>query len=200
MNRSLMNPSKQPLEDIERRIQSYSRNFGRELAFVFGAIAILVVVPKVQEDANFGRLLISPIDANTNPSTIDKQVEKFTSFTLEEPKRVIGVANAYFLANWYQKGIEYLEIVRKMDQRNWESRDALALAYSSLNEPEKAVQMREEMTSLDPNHWINLFELANLYVKLNRIDKATLYFKKVVLIAPNSEEGKKSTGWLEGAK
>lgn len=196
INRGIKQNSVEPKARASISSDNYFRNFGRELAFIFGALAVIVVVPRVQEDAKFGRLLVSPINSQTNPATIDSKVEEFTSFTLEEPKRVIGIANAYFLANWNQKGIEYLERLRNMDSRNWESRDALALAYGSLGQPEKAIEVRTEMKSLDPNNWINIFELANLYISVSDNEKARQNYIIVRTISPNSAEGMKASEWL----
>ena len=193
MNPSFREENHNQVKDLKNKVVSdYGRNFGREFSFLFGAIALLIVVPRVQEDSNFGKLLISKIDGNTNPSTIDAKVEKFTGFTLEEPKRVIGVANAYFLANWNQKAVEFLERVRLQDSNNWESRDALALAYGSLKQEAKAIEVRKEMEALDPNNWVNVFELANLHLTLGNEDNARLYFEKVKAMSPNSPEGLKS--------
>lgn len=165
------------------------KGFGREASFLVVSLFAILSFRVIQEDSNFGRLLVTKIDANTNPTTIDAFVEDFSQFTLHEPKRVIGVANAYFLANWTQKGLEILETMRELDPGAWEPRDALALAYGATGNNQAAILNRLELIQLDPNHWRNVFELAKLYELEGEREKSLAYFEMVVELSPYSEEG-----------
>jgi len=109
------------------------------------------------------------------------------------------LGNLYFDAERFDQSIPWYEAAYKLDPKNVLVSTDLAVAYYYTNQVDRALAQIDRSLSVDPEHLKTLLNqgIIRAFGKQD-LTGAAESWKKVVAIAPTSEEGKRAQQGLDG--
>jgi tetratricopeptide (TPR) repeat protein len=111
----------------------------------------------------------------------------------------VQLGNAYFDAERYEDAVKYYEEALKLDPKNVDASTDLGVSYYYTNRADQALKQFDYSLSLDPNHTKTLLNQGIVLAFGKRdLDGASAAWKKVVTLAPQSQEGQAAQRGLEG--
>jgi tetratricopeptide (TPR) repeat protein len=111
----------------------------------------------------------------------------------------VDLGNLYFNAEQYQQAAPWYEAALKLNAKDVNASTDLAVCYYYLQQDDRALQQLDYSLSIDPNHVKTLFNqgVIRAFGKQD-LDGATQAWRRVIAIAPNSEEGQRVKQILDG--
>ena len=124
--------------------------------------------------------------ANNDPANVDARVQ---------------LGNTYFDGERYQDAIKWYEEALKLDPKNVNASTDLGVSYYYSNQPDRALKQFDHSLSIDPRHTKTLLNqgIVRAFGKQD-LDGATASWKRVVEIAPDSQEGQAAKRALDSMK
>jgi tetratricopeptide (TPR) repeat protein len=109
------------------------------------------------------------------------------------------LGNLYFDAKRYELAVPWYEAAFKLSPRDADISTDLGVCYYYLNQPDRALQQLDTSLAIDPKHVKALFNqgVVRAFGK-NDLAAAAESWRKVVAIAPDSQEGKIAKQGLDG--
>jgi cytochrome c-type biogenesis protein CcmH/NrfG len=109
------------------------------------------------------------------------------------------LGNMYFDAQRYSDAAQWYEASLKINPRDVNVSTDLAVCYYQMNDVDRALAQLDHSLSIDPRHLKTLFNqgLIRAFGKQDLAGAAESW-RKVVAIAPNSEEGRHAQQGLDG--
>jgi tetratricopeptide (TPR) repeat protein len=113
----------------------------------------------------------------------------------------VQLGNTYFDGERYQDAIKWYEEALKLDPKNVNASTDLGVSYYYSNQPDRALKQFDHSLSIDPRHTKTLLNqgIVRAFGKQD-LDGATASWKKVVEIAPDSQEGQAAKRALDSMK
>ena len=109
------------------------------------------------------------------------------------------LGNVYFDAERYQDAIKHYEQAVKLNPRDVNASTDLGVSYYYTNRPDDALRQFAHSLSVDPQHPKTLLNQGIvLAFGKNDLDAAAASWKKVVAVAPNSQEAQAAQRGLDG--
>jgi len=111
----------------------------------------------------------------------------------------VELGDLYFDANRFELAAPWYEASLKIDPKNIKASTDLAVSYYNLNEIDKALAQIDHSLALDPNHPTTLLDqgIIRAFGKSD-LKGAIDSWKRVIDVAPNSEEAKRAKQGLDG--
>jgi tetratricopeptide (TPR) repeat protein len=145
-----------------------------------------------------------PAGGNTQqPAVLDEaRVQALNTIITSDPKNAgahVQLGNAYFDAERYEEAIRFYEEALKLDPKNVDASTDLGVSYYYTNKADQALKQFDYSLSLDPNHTKTLLNQGIVLAFGKRdLNGASAAWKKVVALAPQSQEGQAAQRGLEG--
>jgi cytochrome c-type biogenesis protein CcmH/NrfG len=113
----------------------------------------------------------------------------------------IELGNMYFDAERFDQAATWYEAALKLTPKNADVSTDLAIAYFRLNQVDRALAQIDHSLAVDPKHLKTLLNqgLIRAFGKRD-LDGATESWKRVVALAPNSEEARRAQQGLDGIR
>lgn len=156
--------------------------------FLILLVAILLIAGYIQwqisiRPININRHLIKGIIYETE-SQFDEAIKEY-----EKGDDSIAVLNKlatlYNTLGKYDKAVEALKRILKIDKDNIEGHFDLARTYRFMEQLEDAIKEYEIVLKLDPESVVSLNNLGNIYYDQGKVDKAIEYYQEALEINPN---------------
>ena len=145
-----------------------------------------------------------PATGNTQPPAVldEARVQALNTILASDPKNAgahVQLGNAYFDAERYDEAIKFYEEALTLDPKNVDASTDLGVSYYYTNKADQALKQFDYSLSLDPNHTKTLLNQGIVLAFGKRdLSGASAAWKKVVAIAPQSQEGQAAQRGLEG--
>jgi cytochrome c-type biogenesis protein CcmH/NrfG len=140
--------------------------------------------------------------AKPAPTLDEARVQALTTIIKSDPKNAgahIQLGNTYFDAERYADAIKYYEEALKLDPKNVDASTDLGVSYYYTNRADEALKQFDYSLSLDPKHTKTLLNQGIvLAFGKQDLNGAADAWKKVVAIAPQSQEGQAAQRGLDG--
>ena len=138
------------------------------------------------------------------PVLDEGRVQALQTIVNSDPKNTearVQLANTYFDAERYQDAIKWYEEALRLDPKNVNASTDLGVSYYYANNPDRALKQFEHSLSIDPKHTKTLLNqgIVQAFGKQD-LDGATASWKKVVELAPDSQEGQAARRALDTMK
>jgi tetratricopeptide (TPR) repeat protein len=145
----------------------------------------------------------SPSQAARQPPALDEaRVQALTARIQNEPRNArlaVELANLYFDAERWDDAIVWYEKSLEIDPRNADASTDLGVSYYYTNRTDQALARFEESLKIDPKHTKTMLNRGIvLAFGKQDLEAATSEWKRVVALAPDSEEGRAARMALEG--
>jgi len=145
----------------------------------------------------------TPTNAQRQPPPLDEsRVQSLTTILKSDPNNAgatLQLANTYFDAERYPDAITWYEKAIKLDPNNPDASTDLGVSYYYSNRADDALKQFEHSLQLNPKH---LKTLLNQGIVLafgkQDLQGAEAAWRKIVEIAPTSDEGRAAQRGLEG--
>ena len=113
----------------------------------------------------------------------------------------VQLANTYFDGERYQEAIKWYEEALRLDPNNVDVSTDLGVSYYYMNNPDRALKQFEHSLSVDPKHTKTLLNqgIVRAFGKQD-LDGATASWRRVVELAPDSQEGQAAKRALDSMK
>ena len=132
----------------------------------------------------------------------EARVQALTTIIKNDPANAgahVQLGNAYFDAERYPDAIKYYEEAVKLDPKNVDASTDLGVSYYYSNQADRALKQFDHSLSLDPNHTKTLLNQGIVLAFGKRdLNGASAAWKKVVALAPQSQEGQAAQRGLDG--
>ena len=142
--------------------------------------------------------------ANQRPTpTLDEgKVQALTTIVKNDPNNadaVVQLANAYFDGERWDDAITWYERALQIKPQDADISTDLGVSYYYMNRPDQALSQFERSLKIDPSHTKTLLNkgIVLAFGKEN-LPAAAEEWKKVVTLAPDSQEGQAARKMLEG--
>ena len=144
--------------------------------------------------ANNGQRQPPPLD--------EARVQSLTTILNSDPNNAsatVQLANVYFDAERYPDAIAWYEKALKLDPNNPDASTDLGVSYYYSGRPDDALRQFDQSLKVNPQHVKTLLN-QGIVLAFGKQDLqgAENSWKKVVEIAPNSDEGRAAQRGLEG--
>jgi len=130
------------------------------------------------------------------------RVQALQTIINNDPKNAeahVQLGNAYFDAERYADAIKYYEQAIALDPKNVDASTDLGVSYYYTNRADDALKQFEHSLSINPQHTKTLLNQGIVLAFGKRdMNAAAESWKKVVAIAPQSQEGQAAQRGLEG--
>jgi cytochrome c-type biogenesis protein CcmH/NrfG len=146
-----------------------------------------------------------PVAQGQTPPALDEgRVQALQTIVTSDPKNAearIQLANTYFDAERYQDAIKWYEEALTLDPKNVNASTDLGVSYYYSNQPDRALKQFDHSLAIDPKHTKTLLNqgIVRAFGKQD-LDGATASWRKVVEIAPDSQEGQAAKRALDSMK
>jgi tetratricopeptide (TPR) repeat protein len=132
------------------------------------------------------------------------RVQALQTIVNNDPKNAaarVQLGNVYFDGERYPDAIKWYQEALKIDPKNVDASTDLGVSYYYSNDPDRALKQFEYSLSLDPRHTKTLLNqgIVRAFGKQD-LDGATASWRKVVEIAPESQEGQAARRALDSMK
>jgi cytochrome c-type biogenesis protein CcmH/NrfG len=113
----------------------------------------------------------------------------------------VQLGNMYFDAGRYQESADWYEAALKVQPKDVNVSTDLAIAYYYMNQPERALAQFDRSLAIDPAHAKTLLNLGivRAFGKQD-LKGAAEAWQKVLVVAPNSDEGRAARQALDGLR
>jgi cytochrome c-type biogenesis protein CcmH/NrfG len=132
----------------------------------------------------------------------EARVQALTTIINNDPSNAgahVQLGNVYFDAERYADAIKYYEQALKLDPKNVDASTDLGVSYYYSNQADRALTQFDHSLSLDPNHTKTLLNQGIVLAFGKRdLNGASAAWKKVVALAPQSQEGQAAQRGLDG--
>ena len=140
--------------------------------------------------------------AKPAPTLDEARVQALTTIIKNDPKNAgahVQLGNTYFDAERYADAIKAYEEALKLEPKNVDASTDLGVSYYYSNRADEALKQFDYSLSLDPKHTKTLLNqgIVLAFAKQD-LDGAASAWKKVVAIAPQSQEGQAAQRGLDG--
>lgn len=139
-----------------------------------------------------------PSKANV-ASSYTRRVEELKRSVAEDPANaahMISLAQLLMDGHQIAEAIEYFEKASRLQPKNDSLLLDLAVCYFNRKEYEKALGTTERILAFDQVHSRALYNKGAIFAALNRKNEAVIVWKRLLTVAPNSEEAKSVRGHL----
>jgi len=140
--------------------------------------------------------------AKPAPVLDEARVQALSTIIKSDPKNAgahVQLGNAYFDAERYPEAIKYYEEALKLEPKNVDASTDLGVSYYYSNRADEALKQFDYSLSLDPKHTKTLLNQGIvLAFGKQDLNGAAEAWKKVVEIAPQSQEGQAAQRGLDG--
>jgi len=179
--------------------------FGLILGWVIGTQqANRAATPQVaQNAASQTAPAAAPANGQRQPPPLDEaRVQSLTTILNSDPNNAsatVQLANVYFDAERYPDAITWYEKALKLDPNNPDASTDLGVSYYYSGRPDDALRQFDQSLKVNPQHVKTLLN-QGIVLAFGKQDLqgAENSWKKVVEIAPNSDEGRAAQRGLEG--
>jgi tetratricopeptide (TPR) repeat protein len=145
----------------------------------------------------------APANAQRQPPPLDEsRVQSLTTILKSDPNNAgatVQLANTYFDAERYPEAITWYEKALKLEPNNPDASTDLGVSYYYSNRADDALKQFDHSLQVNPKH---LKTLLNQGIVLafgkQDLQGAEAAWRKVVEIAPTSDEGRAAQRGLEG--
>lgn len=132
------------------------------------------------------------------------RVQALQTIINSDPKNVearVQLANTYFDGERYQDAIKWYEEALRLEPNNVNASTDLGVSYYYANNPDRALKQFEHSLSIDPKHTKTLLNqgIVRAFGKQD-LDGATASWRRVVELAPDSQEGQAARRALDSMK
>jgi tetratricopeptide (TPR) repeat protein len=132
----------------------------------------------------------------------DRRVADLQKIATGDPKNAdvrTELGNMYFDAQKYELAIPWYEAAYKLKKTDPNVSTDLAIAYFYTNQTDRALAQLDESLKIDPKHLKSLLNQGIVrWIGKNDLKGAAESWKKVVEIAPGSDEARKAQQGLDG--
>lgn len=141
--------------------------------------------------------------AASPPPPLDTQrIAELERVADAEPDNVaarVELGNEYFNAERFEQAVPWYEAALQLDPRNVNASTDLGVCYYYTQQDDRALAQFEHSLSVDPDHVKTLFNqgVVRAFGKQD-LAGATESWRRVVALAPESEEGRRAKQILEG--
>lgn len=140
--------------------------------------------------------------AQQAPVLDEGRVQALTTILASDPTNAgahVQLGNTYFDAERYPDAITHYEEALKLDPNNVDASTDLGVSYYYSNRADEALEQFRHSLSIDPNHTKTLLNQGIvLAFGKQDLNAAAESWKKVVAIAPQSQEGQAAQRGLDG--
>ncbi len=140
--------------------------------------------------------------AQQAPALDQAKVQALTTILNSDPKNVgaqVQLANTYFDAERYPEAITFYERALKLDPKNIDASTDLGVSYYYTNRADEALKQFGYSLSLNPQHTKTLLNQGIvLAFGKQDLNGAATAWKRVVAIAPGSQEAQAAQRGLDG--
>jgi cytochrome c-type biogenesis protein CcmH/NrfG len=179
--------------------------FGIILGWVIGTQqANRAAAPQVaQNTASQAAQPAAPANGQRQPPPLDEaRVQSLTTILNSDPNNAsatVQLANVYFDAERYSDAISWYEKALKLEPNNPDASTDLGVSYYYSGRPDDALRQFDHSLKVNPQHVKTLLN-QGIVLAFGKQDLqgAENAWKKVVEIAPNSDEGRAAQRGLEG--
>jgi cytochrome c-type biogenesis protein CcmH/NrfG len=138
------------------------------------------------------------------PVLDEGRVQALQTIVNSDPKNTearVQLANTYFDAERYPDAIKWYEEALRLDPKNVNASTDLGVSYYYANNPDRALKQFEHSLSIDPKHTKTLLNqgIVRAFGKQD-LDGATASWRRVVELAPDSQEGQAARRALDTMK
>jgi tetratricopeptide (TPR) repeat protein len=111
----------------------------------------------------------------------------------------VDLGNLYFNSEQYEQAAPWYEAALKLNPKDVNASTDLAVCYYYLQQDDRALKQLDYSLSIDPNHVKTLFNqgVIRAFGKKD-LEGATQAWRRVIAIAPDSEEGQRVKQILDG--
>jgi cytochrome c-type biogenesis protein CcmH/NrfG len=138
------------------------------------------------------------------PVLDEGRVQALQTIINSDPKNAearVQLANTYFDAERYQDAIKWYEEALRLDPKNVNVSTDLGVSYYYSNNPDRALKQFDHSLSIDPKHTKTLLNQGIvLAFGKQDLDSATASWRRVVELAPDSQEGQAARRALDTMK
>jgi tetratricopeptide (TPR) repeat protein len=132
------------------------------------------------------------------------RVQALQTIVNSDPKNAearVQLGNVYFDAERYQDAIKWYEDALRIEPKNVNASTDLGVSYYYANNPDRALKQFDYSLSIDPKHTKTLLNqgIVRAFGKQD-LDGATASWRRVVELAPESQEGQAARRALDTMK
>ena len=138
------------------------------------------------------------------PVLDEGRVQALQTIVNSDPKNAearVQLGNVYFDAERYQDAIKWYEDALRIEPKNVNASTDLGVSYYYANNPDRALKQFDYSLSIDPKHTKTLLNqgIVRAFGKQD-LDGATASWRRVVELAPESQEGQAARRALDTMK
>ena len=177
--------------------------FGIILGWVIGTQQASRAASQAPQSAAAAPQAAAPANNQRQPPPLDEsRVQSLTTILKSDPNNAgatVQLANTYFDAERYPDAITWYEKALKLDPNNPDASTDLGVSYYYTNRPDEALKQFEHSLQVNPKHAKTLLN-QGIVLAFGKQDLrgAEAAWRKVVEVAPNSDEGRAAQRGLEG--
>ncbi|MGE0444318.1 MAG: tetratricopeptide repeat protein [Vicinamibacterales bacterium] len=136
------------------------------------------------------------------PALDEARVQSLLTIIQNDPQNAgahVQLGNVYFDAERYDDAIKYYEQALQLDPKDVNASTDLGVSYYYTNRPDEALEQFDRSLALDPQHTKTLLNqgIVRAFGK-NDLAGAAASWRRVVEIAPQSQEGQAAQRGLDG--
>ncbi|MFZ4619396.1 MAG: tetratricopeptide repeat protein [Bacteroidota bacterium] len=165
---------------------------------VFRNMPEMTVIPPEEKTTSAPPVMEVPSKANVTPS-FTEQVDKLKQSVAKNPSNaahMISLAQLLMDGHQNKEAVKYFEKAALLQPKNDSLLLDLAVCYFNEKDYSRALGITEQILSFNKTHSRALYNKGAILMTLNKKDEAVKVWKKLVKVAPNSEEAKTVSGHL----
>ena len=180
--------------------------WGIAILLLGGAAAVLLLrntpeftsVPAEQSIPSVPPITEAPSKTNVTPS-FTQRVEELKASIEKNPSNaahIITLAQLLMDGHQNKEAISYFERAAKLQPKNDSLLLDLAVCYFNEKQYDKAMQTTERILMMKKDHPRALYNKGAILATLNKKEEAAKVWKRLVQVAPNSDEARSVNGHL----
>jgi cytochrome c-type biogenesis protein CcmH/NrfG len=175
--------------------------FGLMIGWILGSQQAGSAAPPATAAASAAPAASSPTGPEVTPLD-DRRVADLQKTATSDPRNAevrTELGNMYFDAQKYELAIPWYEAAYKLKKNDPNVSTDLAIAYFYTNQADRALAQLDASLAIDPKHLKTLLNQGIVrWIGKNDLKGAAESWKRVVDIAPGSEEAKRAQQGLDG--
>jgi tetratricopeptide (TPR) repeat protein len=138
------------------------------------------------------------------PALDESRVRALESQAERDPRDAetrIQLGNLYFDSERFTEAVRWYQEALKIDPKNVNASTDLGISYYYMNQPDRALEQFDRSLAIDPKHSKTLLNvgIVRAFGKQD-LDGASKAFEQVLLVAPDTPEGRAARQALEGIR
>ena len=174
--------------------------FGLLVGWIIGsqhAVPVAPVTPAPAAQSASGSSQPAPALDESRARALETQAERDP----RDAETRIQLGNLYFDSERFTEAVRWYQEALRIDPKNVNASTDLGISYYYMNQPDRALEQFDRSLAVDPKHAKTLLNvgIVRAFGKQD-LDGAAKAFEQVLLVAPDTPEGRAARQALDGIR